>query len=131
MNFWKKGFSLIVKEHSNIRIFRCIIITFLLGIYNCVPYDESIPAWDAQTQVNAAAEFKAKECKSETPQPPLYVFTDQVKRNLDLCTIAITRMECPFNEYPIICLGIYVESPTPEIPWYLNFNELTKVRFKP
>ncbi len=127
MNFWNRKISF-----SSFRL-RLHFILILLSIYtyNCVPYEEKISAWNAQTQVNAAVDFKAKQCNSFAPQPPLYVFTDQVQRNLDLCTIAITRMECPFNEYPIICLGIYTESETPEIPWYINFNELTKVRFKP
>lgn len=97
-----------------------------------------MPAWDAQSQINAAAVFKANECKKEClndstktdktqctdalPQPPLYVFTDQDSRNLNLCSIAITRTNCPFNGYPIICLDIYIKKKTPDIPWYLNFN---------
>jgi hypothetical protein len=101
----------------------------ILLFANCLPNNDTVPAWDAQTQINAAAEYKAKECNGPVPQPPLYVINDQIKRNLDLCSIAITRLECPFNGYPIICMGIYLEKPVPEFPWYVNFNELTKTRF--
>lgn len=109
------------------------ILVFGIGLTllfaNCRANDESVPAWDAQTQINAAAEFKAKECKGHVPQPPLLVFHDQEKRNVDLCSIAITRTECPFTGYPIICMGIYLKKPVPDFPWYVNFNELTKTRF--
>lgn len=108
-----------------------IIIICLVLLTNCLPNNPLVPAFDAQSQINAAAEYKAKECQTPVPQPPLYVFFDQQKRNVDLCSIAITRMECPFYEYPIICLGIYLKQPVPELPWYVNFNELTKTRFKP
>ncbi|MCB1178210.1 MAG: hypothetical protein KDK36_11565, partial [Leptospiraceae bacterium] len=107
------------------RIYTSLLLFLALFLNNCVPYDDKISSWDAQSQLNAAVDFKAKECKTPSPQPPLYVFTDQEKRNLDLCTIAITRLTCPFNDYPIICLGIYIDSPTPDIPWYMNFNDLT------
>lgn len=103
-----------------------LYIIFLL-VY-CRPAETTVPAFDAQSQINAAADFKAKECNQPVPQPPLYVFTDQEQRNVDLCSIAITRLSCPFDGYPIICLGIYMPDPVPDIPWYLNFDELTKER---
>ncbi|MCB1156361.1 MAG: hypothetical protein H7A25_21260 [Leptospiraceae bacterium] len=105
------------------------IFMFIL-LFSCRPAPSTIPAFNAQSQINAAADYKAKQCKQEVPTPPLYVFEDQDKRNVDLCSIAITRMSCPFDAYPIICIGIYLDNPIPEIPWYLNFNELTKQRFK-
>lgn len=105
-------------------------LLFTPCIFYCRPAVTTVPAFDAQSQINAAADFKAKECNQEVPQPPLYIFTDQEQRNLDLCSISITRLSCPFTGYPIICMGLYLAEPIPEIPWYLNFNELTKVRFK-
>lgn len=107
-----------------------LLLSAILLFSGCIPYEEKIPKWNAQTQLNAAVEFKARECRTPAPQPPLFVFTDQYKRNLDLCTIAITKIACPFNDYPIICLGIYYTKETPNLPWYVNFNELTKQRFK-
>lgn len=110
---------------------KLIFMSIFLILTNCLPNNPLVPAFDAQSQINAAAEYKAKECKTPVPQPPLYVFFDQQKRNVDLCSIAITRMQCPFYDYPIVCLGIYLKQPVPDFPWYVNFNELTKVRFKP
>lgn len=102
---------------------------FFFLLIACVPVSDKVPQWDAQTQINAALDFKAKQCGSAVPQPPLYVLRDQFKRNVDLCSIAITRMDCPLDGYPIICMAIYLSKPYPEIKWYENFNELTKIRF--
>jgi hypothetical protein len=104
-------------------------ILIVLVVINCLPTESKVNAWAAQSQVNAAVDFKAKECSNRAPQPPLFVFTDQEKRTLDLCTIAITRTNCPFTGYPIICLGLYYEGASPEIPWYINFNELAKQKY--
>jgi hypothetical protein len=106
-----------------------LLIIFLL-LFFCRPVEDRVSSFESQSQINAAADFKAKQCNQPVPQPPLYVFTDQYKRNLDLCSIAITRLECPFDGYPIICMNIYSEEPFPTLPWQLNFDELTKVRFK-
>jgi hypothetical protein len=109
---------------------KIIIYLFLILLSHCA--NSLVPAWHAQSQINAAVDYKAKECKTPPPQPPLYVFTDQVPRNLDFCTIAITRTNCPFDGYPIACLGIYYTQATPkELPWYFNFNELAKKKFNP
>ena len=105
----------------------CFILVFLIG---CVPVDDKISKEEAQNQIYFSADFKAKKCGTSIPQPPLIVFTDQLQRNLDLCTIAITRMDCPFDGYPIICLGIYSPEAVPTIPWYFNFKELTKTKIK-
>lgn len=109
---------------------RKLIISILLITFYCRPADDKIPAFNAQSQINAAADYKAKQCNQPVPQPPLYVFTDQYKRNVDLCSIAITRMACPFDGFPIICMGIYTTQPYPPLPWQINFNELTKTRIK-
>ncbi len=107
-----------------------MIVFIQLLLVGCIPVDDKIPKEDAQSQIYYAADFKAKKCGTPIPSPPLLVFTDQLQRNLDLCTIAITRLECPFSEYPIICLGIYSPEPIPEIPWYIDFKELTNRRIK-
>ncbi|MBP7280156.1 MAG: hypothetical protein KBA66_01170 [Leptospiraceae bacterium] len=106
------------------------ILFLLLFLFYC--NEKPIPAWQAQSQINAAAEFKARECnQSGPPQPPLLVFTDQDSRNLNLCSIAITRTDCPFEGYPIICLSLYMKDKVDDIPWYLNFNnDLAKRQLK-
>jgi len=109
---------------------RQILCFVLLVMIGCVPVDDKISKEDAQNQIYFSADFKAKKCGTSIPQPPLIVFTDQIQRNLDLCTIAITRMDCPFDGYPVICLGIYSPDAVPGLPWYVNFKELTKTRIK-
>ena len=109
---------------------RLIFLTILVLMVGCIPVDDKIPKDDAQNQIYFAADFKAKKCGTPIPQPYLIVFTDQLQRNLDLCTIAITRMDCPFDGYPVICLGIYYPEAVPGIPWCFNFKELTKTRIK-
>lgn len=129
----KKNFSICVYFDLALSVNRCVymvkIFIFFVLFITCVPVSDKVPQWDAQTQINAAIDFKAKECGGDPPQPPLYVMYDQYERNVDLCSIAITRMECPLDGYPIICIAIYLSKPYPEIKWYENFNELTKVRF--
>jgi hypothetical protein len=114
------------------KIFRIIVLGLtLFHFFNCLPADENVSKEDAQSQIYFAAKYKATECGSTSiPEPPLLVFTDQLQRNLELCTIAITRMTCPFDGYPIICLGLYTKQSVPALPWYVNFNELTKTRLK-
>ena len=106
------------------------LFLLLILLKGCIPVDDSISKENAQSQIYAAADYKAKKCGTPIPQPPLIVFTDQIQRNLDLCTIAITRMDCPFDGYPIICLGIYSPEAVPDLPWYANFKDLTKQKFK-
>jgi len=106
------------------------ILLILLFLISCA--EKPIPAWEAQSQINAAVDFKTRECKQAgPPQPPLLVFTDQDSRNLNLCSVAITRTACPFEGYPIICLSIYMKDKVDDIPWYLNFNnDLAKRQLK-
>ncbi|MCB1143663.1 MAG: hypothetical protein H7A24_03515 [Leptospiraceae bacterium] len=114
----------------SLKYLKLVSILIFLGISNCMMVEDMISKNDAQSQIYFAANFKAKECNTPIPEPQLLVFSDQYKRNLDLCTIAITKMDCPFDGYPIICMGIYTNKETPSIPWYLNFKELTKTKFK-
>ena len=123
-----------------------ILLTILIFLfYNCE--QKAVPAWDAQSQINAAAEFKANQCLRDCqnaagnnqsardacfrilPFPPLLVFKDQIQRNLDLCSIAITRTNCPLNAYPLACFGVYTDEAIGDISPLLNFNEFSKQKF--
>jgi hypothetical protein len=118
-------------QQNNIEGINLKRILFILAfLISC--NEKPVPAWDAQSQINAAADYKARECKQAgPPQPPLLVFTDQDSRNLNLCSVAITRTSCPFSGYPVICLGIYTTEKLGDIPWYLNFNnDLAKRQIK-
>ncbi|MDF3819750.1 hypothetical protein P3G55_07570 [Leptospira sp. 96542] len=101
-----------------------------LLVVHCAPPIDKVDTNDAQSQIYAAAKFAADKCGTPIPQPPLIVIHDPIQRNLDLCTIAITRTECPFNGYPLPCLLIYLEKDSGDLPWYLNFNELSKIQIK-
>ena len=124
------------------------LILFSIYIFNCDV--KPVPAWDAQSQINAAAEFKANQCLRDCqtaqlaqqdpskrtscirmlPFPPLLVLHDQDQRNLNLCSIAITRTSCPLSAYPLACLVVYVKKPVGDIPPYINFNEFSKQKFR-
>ncbi|PJZ47292.1 hypothetical protein [Leptospira brenneri] len=106
---------------------------FLLTIcltFNCGATVDRVDTNDAQSQVYSAAKFASEKCGNPIPNPPLVIVTKPIKRNLDLCTIAITRTECPFLGYPLPCTLIYLEQETGDIPWYLNFNEISKTQIK-
>lgn len=125
-----------------------LILLLCLNLFYCDV--KPVPAWDAQSQINAAAEFKANQCLRDCqtvqsaqpdiskrtpcirqlPFPPLLVLHDQDQRNLNLCSIAITRTSCPLTAYPLACLVVYVKKPVGDIPPYINFNEFSKQKFR-
>ncbi|WBF96316.1 hypothetical protein LIX31_16970 [Leptospira kirschneri] len=90
---------------------------------NCVR-PEVVSASNSQSQIYAAANYLSNKCGNPIPVPMPLVVEDVEQRNLDLCTIAITRSECPFISYPFACVLIYVKEPIGEIPWYLDFQEV-------
>ncbi|WP_425460698.1 hypothetical protein [Leptospira gomenensis] len=90
---------------------------------NCVRPEVVTPK-DSQSQIYAAASFLANKCGTPIPVPFPVVVEDVQQKNLDLCTIAITKSECPFVSYPFACVLIYVDKPLDDIPWYLNFQEV-------
>nr|WP_244241474.1 hypothetical protein [Leptospira perdikensis] len=100
------------------------------SIIHCGAGVDRVDTSDAQSQVYAAAKFASEKCGNPIPNPPLVIVNKPIKRNLDLCTIAITRTECPFLGYPLPCTLIYLEKETGDIPWYLNFNEISKIQIK-
>ncbi|MBL0955657.1 MAG: hypothetical protein IBJ01_12885 [Leptospira sp.] len=107
-----------------------ILLFTLIMIFNCGSGVDRVETNDAQSQVYAAAKFASEKCGNPLPNPPLVIVNKPIQRNLDLCTIAITRTECPFLGYPLVCTLIYLEEETGDIPWYLNFNEISKIQIK-
>ena len=124
-----------------IKLFLLLIFIFL----NCSGDPALIPAWDAQSQIGATAEFRATRCQEECrtangansplcerrilPQPPLLLFKDVQERNLNVCSIAITRTSCPISTYPLACIFVYSKDEAKQIPWWVNFNEAAKRKF--
>ncbi|EOQ90227.1 hypothetical protein LEP1GSC202_0647 [Leptospira yanagawae serovar Saopaulo str. Sao Paulo = ATCC 700523] len=107
-----------------------ILLFLSVLIFNCAPGVDRVDTNDAQSQVYSAAKFASEKCGNPLPNPPLLIVNKPIQRNLDLCTIAITRTECPFLGYPLVCTLIYLEEETGDIPWYLNFNEISKLQIK-
>jgi hypothetical protein len=103
-----------------------ILLLFLIVLGNCAVSD-SIPQKDAQSQILSAINAKAKECNS-IPATILPVVLDVPQRNLDLCTIAILRSECPLVQYPLACVLIYFEKPIGQFPKLFNFNDLINTK---
>ncbi|EPG66103.1 hypothetical protein ACE5IS_11760 [Leptospira wolffii] len=95
---------------------------FFLFFLECTRED-TVPEGDANSQIYAAAQYLSNKCGDPLPSPFPVAIGDVQKRNLDLCSIAITKSECPFVGYPVACLLIYYDKPTGEIPWYLNFKD--------
>ncbi|TGM03730.1 hypothetical protein EHQ76_08775 [Leptospira barantonii] len=99
-----------------------LIPLFVSAFLNCVRPEVVSPS-DSQSQIYAAASYLANKCGTPIPAPFPVVLEDVQQKNLDLCTIAITRSECPFVSYPFACVLLYVDKPLDDIPWYLNFQE--------
>lgn len=108
------------------------LFLLLIGAFviQCAPAEDRIPTNDAQSQLYAAAKFAAEKCGTPIPEPVFLILNEPIKRNLDLCTISITRTSCPFTGYPLPCVLIYLEKDPGDLPWYLNFNELSKQQIR-
>ncbi|WP_078124912.1 hypothetical protein [Leptospira alexanderi] len=107
------------------RTFLGFISILILAAFsqNCVK-SEVVSARDSQSQIHAAANYLSNKCGNPIPTPMPFTVHNVKQRNLDICTIAITRAECPFVSYPLACVLIYVDNPIGDIPWYINFQEV-------
>jgi|JI8StandDraft_1071087.scaffolds.fasta_scaffold57704_3 hypothetical protein len=122
--FIKNIFQLNIK----IRYFHFkIILLSLLSFYNCALQD-LVDRAEAYNEIYFALKYKASECKVEIPRLPLILDEQVSRRNLDLCTIAITGSSCTSIDYPLPCLLLYFKEDTGEIPWFLNFKDLSKTK---
>ncbi|AXR62659.1 hypothetical protein [Leptospira mayottensis] len=107
------------------RSFLGFISVLILATFsqNCTK-SEVVSAGDSQSQIYAAAKYLSNKCGNPIPTPIPFTVQGVKQRNLDICTIAITRSECPFVSYPLACVLIYVDNPIGDIPWYINFQEV-------
>ncbi|EMJ96705.1 hypothetical protein [Leptospira alstonii] len=103
-------------------VFVCVLISIALS-QNCAQAEVVSPS-DSQSQIYAAANYLSNKCGTPIPTPIPIVVEGVQQRNLDLCTIAITRSECPFVSYPFACVLIYANDSLGEIPWYVNFQDI-------
>ncbi|ABJ77515.1 hypothetical protein [Leptospira borgpetersenii] len=104
-----------------LRLVSILVVAVLLQ--NCTK-SEVVSAGDSQSQIYAAANYLSNKCGNPIPTPMPFTVQGVKQRNLDICTIAITRSECPFVSYPLACVLIYVDNPIGDIPWYINFQEV-------
>ncbi len=107
-----------------------ILFGSILTFVSCAQGEETVEVNDAQSQIAASAKFAADRCGTRIPEPFLIVINKPLKRNLDLCTISITRTGCPFSGYPLPCLLIYSQKDPGDLPWYINFNGISKIQIK-
>ncbi|EKP11549.1 hypothetical protein [Leptospira borgpetersenii] len=111
----------ILLQRTVLRLISILVLAVLLQ--NCTK-SEVVSAGDSQSQIYAAANYLSNKCGNPIPTPMPFTVQGIKQRNLDICTIAITRSECPFVSYPLACVLIYVDNPIGDIPWYINFQEV-------
>ncbi|ALO28319.1 MULTISPECIES: hypothetical protein [Leptospira] len=111
----------ILLQRTVLRLISILVLAVLLQ--NCTK-SEVVSAGDSQSQIYAAANYLSNKCGNPIPTPMPFTVQGVKQRNLDICTIAITRSECPFVSYPLACVLIYVDNPIGDIPWYINFQEV-------
>ncbi|WCL48684.1 hypothetical protein [Leptospira sp. GIMC2001] len=114
-------FSIMLKKKMRL----LLLIGLIFTQYNCVQQD-LVDRDEAYNEIYFALNYKSRECGREIPPLPLILLEDVSRRNLDLCTISITRTDCSEGDYPITCLLLYIEDDVQDIPWYFNFNDLSK-----
>jgi len=101
-------------------------LVFVAFFSSCTIQDTLTQA-ETNSQIFAAASYKARECGNPIPNPFLYAISKRVpQRNVDLCTFAILRSDCPFDAFPLVCVLIYLEE-FGTIPKWLDFGDLVNV----
>ncbi|MCC5815997.1 MAG: hypothetical protein JJT78_14695 [Leptospira sp.] len=100
-------------------LFTIVILSTLINCTN----QETLNSDQVNSQLFSAASYKARECGDPIPSQFLFAISDNVpQRNVDLCTFAILRSECPFSGFPLVCVLIYLEEAG-SIPPPLNFGD--------
>ncbi len=90
----------------NFNFMKKLILILLWILLSCLIDESTIKNKDAYHDFFIAYFYKASFCNS---QPSYFlIFPKEVnKRWLEACIFSIIRSDCPFNEYPLICLNIY------------------------
>ncbi len=85
-----------------------VLIFLLLSFQNCYVENKTIQFGDAYITLQEAIDYKYKECGTK-PEQILIPPSSSDPNSLRLCSIAIIRSECPFNEYPVFCYDLFYE----------------------
>ena len=113
--FWQKIFS------DSKAILNMCTVCILIVVQTSCAADTTLDTDEANSQIFSAISYKARECGNPIPSQYLFVVSKKVpQRNIDLCTIAILRTDCPLNSFPLVCVMIYLEEIN-DIPPGLNF----------
>ncbi len=81
-------------------IFACLL-TFACG--NVTP---TLELGEAYERIYIAIFYKEAEC-GHRPDFPLVFLDDPSTFGVDACAFAIIRGECPFRQYPLVCVEAY------------------------
>lgn len=107
-----------VKNPKNIFIFlRLLVINLLTKLFltffilffiaYCVDDSNKVREEDKRNLLLAIA-AKANECGKEGPSFLVFPIEKNVNKiSVQICTLAILQMECPFTGYPLICIEMY------------------------
>lgn len=90
-----------------------LVLFAFIFVFSCRVDDDELKESDAYNQIYYAVEYKAEVCGNR-PGYLLILPGDVSSYATDLCSLSIVRMDCPFNDYPTECLGIYLGLETPQ-----------------
>ncbi|MFN3604510.1 MAG: hypothetical protein ACK4UJ_07350 [Leptonema sp. (in: bacteria)] len=87
---------------------KIFIFLFFLW-FSCSNFDDTISSQDAYSHFYIAILYKASQC-NQKPEFLMILPKEISKKIYEACIFSIIRMDCPFNEYPLICYKIYEKS---------------------
>ncbi|MBW7858256.1 MAG: hypothetical protein H3C43_08190 [Leptonema sp. (in: Bacteria)] len=94
-----------LRKHSKLIFISCLLIAG-----SCMPVDTGIEFEDSMSEIYAATAYKAQECGNQ-PSLPFIAPKNAKEYGLRLCSLSILRQECPFQDYPIFCLEMFIDLP--------------------
>ncbi|MBI3396016.1 MAG: hypothetical protein HY042_09285 [Spirochaetia bacterium] len=77
---------------------------------SCIPKDDHADPGDAYSEIYTAIDYKYRSC-GQKPAFPIVLPAKPTKYGTHLCALSIIRTTCPFTDYPLFCLEIYVDLP--------------------
>lgn len=96
-----------IRNSIPFRLFRLGLAVLVLGLsLSCASESDTVPIEDAYVQLFVAIDVRRSEC-GEQPDYFLPVIDEPTPYGLNACVFAIVRGECPFLDYPLICLEMY------------------------
>jgi hypothetical protein len=75
---------------------------------SCMVEDKSKNTIESYNELYASINYKEKRC-GHKPDMPLIIPDNPSEYGVRLCSLMIIREECPFHEYPVFCLQLYID----------------------